>query len=99
VQCSRAAASAAAILASAALGLDAVAGKAGTPGLFRQEATRILKALIGGYLTPLHADDRRPPGMLLHGCYNLHTDEAPDHELIWGDYFFLEALARWHGRP
>lgn len=90
--------SAAAILASAALGLDAVAGRGEIPGPFRREAARILEALIGGYLTPLHAGDRRPPGMLLHGCYNLYTGEAPDHELIWGDYFFLEALARWHGR-
>jgi hypothetical protein len=31
-------------------------------------------------------------------CYNLHTGEAPDHELIWGDYFLLEALLRWQGR-
>jgi hypothetical protein len=34
----------------------------------------------------------------LHGCYNLHTGEAPDHERCGGDYFLLEALMRWHGR-
>jgi hypothetical protein len=36
--------------------------------------------------------------MLPHTCYNLYTGEAPDHELIWGDYFLLEALARWQGQ-
>jgi hypothetical protein len=36
--------------------------------------------------------------MLLHGCYNLYSGEAPDHELVWGDYFLLEALLRRRGR-
>lgn len=81
--------SAGAILASAALALD--------DARYRAEAGRTLEALATGYLTPLGADDHRPPGMLLHTCYNLYTGEAPDHELIWGDYFLLEALARWQG--
>lgn len=88
--------SAAAILASSALAVEAV-----TPapsGRYRAEAGRILAALITGYLTPLGPGERRPPGMLLHGCYNPYTGEAPDHELIWGDYFLLEALARWQGQ-
>lgn len=87
--------SAAAILASAALGMDAVLGAEKAESHFRGEAARVLEALICGYLTPVDASDQRPPGMLLHGCYNLHSGEAPDHELIWGDYFLLEALARW----
>jgi unsaturated chondroitin disaccharide hydrolase len=53
--------------------------------------------LIRGYLTPITPDDARPAGMLLHGCYNLYSGEAPDHELVWGDYFLLEALLRWQG--
>jgi unsaturated chondroitin disaccharide hydrolase len=83
--------SAAAILASACLHLAEVDGDR----RYRDGAARILEGLIEGYLTPVEPGDRRPPGMLLHGCYNLHTGEAPDHELIWGDYFLLEALARW----
>lgn len=86
--------SAAAILASACLGLAEAEGQ----GRVRDAAGRILESLIRGYLTPLGPEDRRPPGMLLHGCYNLHTGEAPDHELIWGDYFLLEALVRWQKR-
>jgi len=77
--------SAGAILASAALGLAAVDDGATS----RDTAGRILAGLLGGYLSP--------SGALLHGCYNLHSGEAPDHELIWGDYFLLEALARWNG--
>ncbi len=88
--------SAAAILASAALALEEA--DEGAAGRYRDEAGRILAALAARFLTPLGPDDRRPPGMLLHTCYNLHTGEAPDHELIWGDYFLLEALARWQGR-
>lgn len=86
--------SAAAILASASLGLAETSGEV----RFREAAGRILEGLVRGYLTPLGPDDPRPAGMLLHGCYNLHTGEAPDHELIWGDYFILEALMRWQGR-
>lgn len=86
--------SAAAILASAALGLAAVE----EDRALRDAAGRALGSLIRHHLTPLGPADRRPPGMLLHGCYNLHTGEAPDHELVWGDYFLLEALTRWQGR-
>jgi unsaturated chondroitin disaccharide hydrolase len=83
--------SAAAVLASACLGLSAV----DECGAWREDAERILAGLIGGYLTPVDAADHRPAGMLLEGCYNLHTGEAPAHELVWGDYFLLEALVRW----
>jgi unsaturated chondroitin disaccharide hydrolase len=85
--------SAAAILASAAIEAARVTGDE----RFRREAGRLLDGLIGGYLTPLGPGDERPPGMLLHGCYNLVSGEAPDHELVWGDYFLLEALLRWQG--
>ncbi len=88
--------SAAAILAAACLDLAALDPEAG--GRWQAAAERLLGALVRDYLTPVGPQDRRPPGMLLHGCYNLHTGEAPDHELIWGDYFLLEALARWQGR-
>lgn len=86
--------SAAAILASACLGLAQIQQNRG----FREAAERILEGLIRSYLTPVGPHDRRPPGMLLHGCYNRQTGEAPDHELIWGDYFLLEALTRWQQR-
>jgi unsaturated chondroitin disaccharide hydrolase len=87
--------SAGAILASACAGLARDTGDRAV----RDTAERTLDGLLDGYLTPVGADDGRPPGMLLHGCYNLYTGEAPDHELVWGDYFLLEALLRWGQLP
>lgn len=86
--------SAAAILASAAIALGTL--DPSRQGSFHGEASRLLDGLIQGHLTPLGAHDERPPGMLLHGCYNERTGEAPDNELIWGDYFLFEAVARWN---
>jgi unsaturated chondroitin disaccharide hydrolase len=84
--------SAAAILASALLELsetDVTCARAAPA------AERMLAALVTGYLTPVDERDARPPGMLLEGCYNERTGEAPAHELIWGDFFLFEALVRW----
>ncbi len=61
----------------------------------RDRAEALLSAMITGYLTPLGNDDRRPPGMLLHGCYNKNAGWHTDHELVWGDYYLLESLRAW----
>ncbi len=58
-------------------------------------ASQLLEALIVRCLTPIDAHDTRPTGMLLHGCYNEGAGDFADNELIWGDYFLLEALIRW----
>ena len=47
---------------------------------------------LATHLTPLSDDDQRPGGMLLDGCFNHVKDFANRHELIWGDFFMLEAL-------
>jgi unsaturated chondroitin disaccharide hydrolase len=85
--------SAAAILASACLGLARMAGEM----RFREYGQRLLAGLTRAYLTPTGTDDTRPPGMLLHACYNFPAGDAPDDELPWGDYFLLEALGRHAG--
>lgn len=61
----------------------------------RDRAQALLGALVIDYLTPQSSDDRRPPGMLLHGCYNQNAGWNTDHELIWGDYFLLQCLRTW----
>jgi unsaturated chondroitin disaccharide hydrolase len=58
----------------------------------KDRAEAILAASVAGYLTPLSEADRRPAGMLVHGCYNRRAGWHTDHELIWGDYYLLEAL-------
>jgi len=61
----------------------------------RDRAGALLSAMLDGYLTPLGDGDRRPRGMLLHGCYDKNTGRHTDHELVWGDYFLLESLRAW----
>jgi len=61
---------------------------------FFREGERILGALVREHRTPVSSADARPPGMLLHGSYNLPAGEAPDAELVRGDDFLLEALLR-----
>ena len=61
----------------------------------RDRAEALLSALVTQHLTPLHDGDSRPRGMLLHGCYNKNKGWHTDHELIWGDYYLMEALRAW----
>ena len=47
---------------------------------------------LSAHMTPLSNDDKRPVGMVLDGCFNHVKDFANYHELIWSDFFMLEAL-------
>ncbi|HID04311.1 MAG TPA: hypothetical protein EYH45_01145 [Candidatus Caldiarchaeum subterraneum] len=54
-----------------------------------------LNPLLDGlckHLTPVTRGDKRPPGMLVDGCFNHPRRFADRHELIWGDFYLLEAL-------
>jgi unsaturated chondroitin disaccharide hydrolase len=44
------------------------------------------------HLTPFGGDDKRPPGMLVNGCFNQPKGFANRHELLWGDAYLLMAL-------
>lgn len=87
--------------AIACAGLAALADAAGDPvrQRSRERAAALLSAMMDGYLTPTREDDPRPRGMLLHGCYNKRAGWHTDHEVVWGDYFLLEALRRVCGPP
>jgi unsaturated chondroitin disaccharide hydrolase len=63
----------------------------------RDRAGALLSTMLTGYLAPLGDDDRRAPGMLLHGCYHKNAGWYTDHELVWGDYYLLESLRAWTG--
>lgn len=86
--------SAAAIIASALLDWAELDPDAARRRLYRAKAKQMLTTLIAEYLTPLGAEDTRPRGMLLEGCYN-YLGQVPKNELIWGTYFFMEALFKW----
>lgn len=65
---------------------------------YREAAGKITEALIESYAV---TDRRVSNGLLLHGVYakkspyNTVTDRGVDECNLWGDYFYLEALARW----
>ncbi|MYT29668.1 sugar ABC transporter permease [Streptomyces sp. SID8354] len=82
--------SAAAIEAVALLKLAAAVTASEAEGL-RGRATTILEHLVTAHLTAPGAG--RPPGMLLHGCYDLDQGIAVRHELVWGDFFLALGLA------
>jgi unsaturated chondroitin disaccharide hydrolase len=71
--------SAAAIAAAALLKLAAANGDH-----YRAAAEHIINALAARHLAA--------HGGLRDGCYEQRTGLATSHELIWGDYFMLEAL-------
>jgi unsaturated chondroitin disaccharide hydrolase len=80
--------SAAAITADGLLRLSEATGDAGRAKRYRAEGERIAQSLIDSYLTPLNADDKRVPGMLLYGC-SIRPNSGP---LIYGQYYLLETL-------
>ncbi len=84
--------SAAAIAAS---GLVQIAKLSSDPTLkakYQQGAEKILKSLIANYLIK----DASQPGLLQHGALDVpHRAFANDVSLIFGDYYFLEALNRY----
>jgi unsaturated chondroitin disaccharide hydrolase len=76
----------------AAYGLTRLTESGETSDL-HETGERILDSLISDYLTPTHADDDRPPGMVTDGCYNGPAGYATANELIWTDYYVSYALA------
>lgn len=64
---------------------------------YRSVARKLLKSLIDSYQVK---DAETSNGQLLHGTYskkspfNTCTPEGVDECVIWGDYFFMEALYR-----
>lgn len=84
--------------AIACAGLTILANHAPDPGTRQRSSDQVqalLRALVTDYLTPQNAEDHRPPGMLLHGCYNKNAGWDTDHELVCGSYFLLDSLRRW----
>jgi unsaturated chondroitin disaccharide hydrolase len=83
--------SAAAILAES---LARLAVLADLPAEARALAERLEPLLDGlaARVTPEEAEDPRPRGILLEGCFNRPKRIAECHELIWGDCYLLFAL-------
>ncbi|NQX60121.1 glycoside hydrolase family 88 protein [Paenibacillus qinlingensis] len=58
---------------------------------FERAVFRCMKSLTENYLT---TDDPDAEGLLRHGSYHVRGGMSPDDFVIWGDYFYMEALMR-----
>ena len=77
--------SAAAIASSGLLILSELSGQ----GKFKDVAVNILNSLCNNYLCEEEED-----GILKHGCYHKPESMGVDESLIWGDYYFMEAIMK-----
>jgi unsaturated chondroitin disaccharide hydrolase len=84
--------SAAAIAAGGLLNLAHLSGDWGSRRLYRQVAMRILDTLM----SPEFLASSIPgwEGILKHGIYHQRKGLGVDESVMWGDYFFLEALSK-----
>lgn len=83
--------SAAAIAASTLLELSELETDASNKTRYRTAALQIMGSLASpAYLAPTSTD-----GLLLHGVGHLPANQEIDVSLIYGDYFFLEAVTRF----
>ncbi len=84
--------SSAALVASALFDLSRFAQDAATRQRYWDAACSMLASLCGSaYLS----DGVVSQGILLHGTYNHPENMGIDASLIWGDYYFLEAIDRY----
>jgi unsaturated chondroitin disaccharide hydrolase len=58
---------------------------------FQDAVHRSMRSLIDHYSTIGQADAQ---GLLMHGSYSVRSGASPDDFMIWGDYYYMEALMR-----
>lgn len=83
--------SAAAIAASGLLELEILVNDKNLARKYHRAALNILNSLSS---PPYLAEDSNSSGILLHGVASIPGGNAVDVSLIYGDYYFLEALLR-----
>ncbi|WP_035485169.1 glycoside hydrolase family 88 protein [Geminicoccus roseus] len=81
---------AAAIMVAALLDLGDLHSDEDQRQRWRSTAMRLLSGLARDYLArdPVHR------GLLMHGCYSKPHNIGPDAAVLFGDYYFVEALMR-----
>ncbi len=82
--------SAAAIMAAALLDVAALQADEVSRDLWQGRALRLLLGLTETCLAT--SSDHR--GLLKHGCYSKPHDDGTDSAVMFGDYFFVEAIMR-----
>jgi unsaturated chondroitin disaccharide hydrolase len=89
--------SAAAVAASGLLQLSELAGSPELQKRYRDCAFRIAAKLLTSEF--LAIDDHEWQGILKHGSYHERNDLGVDESVMWGEYFFVEALDKLLGAP
>lgn len=84
--------SAAAIAASGLLQLYGLTTDSGRGQIYRNSALRILDTLTSPEY--LAMDDPEWEGILKHGVYHIHKGLGVDESVMWGEYFFMEAVQK-----
>jgi len=86
--------SAAAITSSGMLDLSDLEPDKTKAEKYKEIAYKILETLSKNYLA-----GNSSQGILLHGCFDKPKNIATDSSLVWGDYYYLEALTKlgWGG--
>lgn len=87
--------SAAAIAASGLWNLADLTGDAARARLYRDYAIEILDTLTEPEFCAI--DTPGWEGILKHGCYHQRKGLGVDESVMWGEYFFLEALSKVAG--
>ena len=82
--------SASAIVASALLDVAALHPRPDAAARRAEQALRLLDALCRDYL----ARDPKHRGMLEQGCYSKPHDEGVASAVLFGDFYFVEALTK-----
>ncbi|MCY1020622.1 glycoside hydrolase family 88 protein [Pyxidicoccus sp. MSG2] len=88
--------SAAAAAASALLELSSLETDATRRTRYRDAALRTLDSLVS---SAYFAEGTNSPGLLLHGVGNFPAGKEINTTLIYGDYYFLEAVLRFNPKP
>ncbi|OUC07130.1 hypothetical protein RY27_16775, partial [Litorilinea aerophila] len=84
--------SAAAIAASGLQNLARLTGDAARARLYRDYALQILDTLTGPEFTAYETPGWE--GILKHGMYHQRKGLGVDESVMWGDYFYLEAICK-----
>jgi unsaturated chondroitin disaccharide hydrolase len=84
--------SAAAIAASGMLNLSKLSGDMVRARLYRGYALNILNTLTEPEFLAVETPGWE--GILKHGAYHIENDLGVDESVMWGEYFFLEALSK-----
>jgi unsaturated chondroitin disaccharide hydrolase len=82
--------SAAAIMAAALLDIASLHPSAQARKLWVERAQNLLLGLARSCL----ATDRSHRGLLRHGCYSMPHKDGTDSAVMFGDYYFVEAIMR-----